>query len=478
MTEYTSTRDASARVDGATAVLNGFSPDGGLYVPVALPVINYEVLCNLDYAARVEKVLCAFFDFDVSGIAEKAYGDTDDPAPTVKVDDNVFMLELWHGKTCSSKDMALSVLSQLIVRAKAANNITSTTLIPLATAGDMGVAAATAFSELPGTELCIFYPEDRSNGFYRRELLAACGRNISVVGVRAGIDVVQAAVKSAFADKSLNAAIDENNITLSFANSINIGIIVPQIAYFYSAYCDLVNSGEIKAGDKIDFVLPVGNFGGMLAGYYAVKMGLPVNKLVIAGTKFTALTDFIGSGAYDINRVGGTHVAPVLGNLERLVFGIGGNDAALTSSRMRELRENGRFSITESEMNDMRQIFAGDIADSDDAQDALADMFDEYGYLACSRTAAACAVAIRREFIRPTVILSVASPYRTAKDVMTALGEKAGEESEVLFRRMEEQTAMDVPEQLLKVFSAPQIHNTVIEPQDIVRYLTDKYCKH
>ncbi|MDE7107946.1 MAG: threonine synthase, partial [Clostridiales bacterium] len=279
MISYTSTRDASAVVDGATAVLNGFAPDGGLYVPRELPALSYTDMLDLDYAARVTKTLRAFFDFDVGGIAKQAFGDMDDPAPTVKVDDNAFVSELWHGKSHSSKDMALALLPMLIERAKAHKNIAATTLIPIATAGDIGKAAALAFDKTEDVQLCVFYPQHGMSDLQLAELRSIDQSNVSVVGVSSDYDELQAAIKGALTDESLNAALADNNITLSSANSVNIGTVVPQIAYYFSAYCDLVGAGEIEAGEKVDFVMPVGNFGGMIAGYYAAKMGLPINKL-------------------------------------------------------------------------------------------------------------------------------------------------------------------------------------------------------
>lgn len=477
MPNYTSTRDATVVADGATAVLNGLAPDGGLYVPTELPTLNYADMLDLDFAARVTKTLKAFFDFDVSGITKQVFGGEDDPAPTVKVDDNAFVSELWHGKSHSSKDLALGVLPELIKRAKAQKDITSTTLIPIATAGDIGKAAAVAFDKADDAQLCIFYPQDGMSDLQLSELRSIDQTGVTVVGVSSNYDELQAAIKGALTDKSLTAALGENNITLSSANSVNIGTVVPQIAYYYSAYCDLVNSGEISAGDKVDFVMPVGNFGGMIAGYYAAKMGLPINKLAIAATNFTALIDFINSGAYDINSMSNRPDAPLLGNLERLIFGISGGNAPLTAERMNELKESGRFSVTEDEINELRTYLAGATADMDDALDAIADLFDEYGYLAGTHTAAAYSVAIDREFVHPTVVLSISNPYRSAKWVMTALGEKIPQDGGKLMRQMEEVTALPAPEDLIAVYSAKQIHTDVIPPQDIAKFLTMRYCK-
>lgn len=476
MTKYTSTRDASVTTDGATAVLDGFAPDGGLYVPQSLPALSYKDLLDLDYASRADKVLRAFFDFDLDGVADDAYSTFDgDPAPTVKIDDNAFVCELWHGMTYSSKDVSLSVLPRLIAKAKAERKCDSTLLIPIATNGDLGKAAAEAFRYADGTEVCVFYPSSGMDDIIKRELCTTDAKGFCAVGVDGSFDDIQAAVRAAFSS-GLNTALGENNIKLSFANSINIGVVVSQIACYFSAYCDLVNSDEIGQGETVDFVVPAGNFGGMLAGYYAAKMGLPINKLVLAATQNTALTDFFDSGAYDINRISSRPSAPVLGNLERLIFGISGN-GELTAKRMDELKTNGRFSIAEDEMNELRTLFAGDIVSGEQVNEAIGYLFDEYGYLADTRTAAAYEVADSREFVRPTVIMSIASPYRTARQVMTALGEKTPKDSEELLRRMEMVTALDVPTELQNVFSAECVQTTVISPQDMIEFLTEKYSK-
>lgn len=477
MANYISTRDASAVYDGATAVACGIAKDGGLFVPQELPVLDIKELCDMDYAARAEYVLRKFFDFDLKGVADKAYGEIDDPVPTVKIDDNAFVSELWHGRAYTSKDVAYSALSQLLSKAKAALNITETTLIPVATNGDMGKSACEAFKDLDGTQVCVFYPENGIDELHKNELLAQDGQNICVVGVSAGFGEVQSAVKDALCDQNLSAALKANNITVSSANSVNIGIIVPQIVYYFSAYCDLVNSGEIKIGDEIDFVMPSGNFGGTLSGYYAVKMGLPVNRLVCASCGHSALADFIDSGVYDIT--GKTEfIAPVLGNLERLIFELSGRNVEITAQRMNELKSTGRFSVSEDEINEVRRIFAGDCVEYDDVSAAIEEMFEEYGYLAGRNTATACEVALRREFVRPTVIISIANPYRSARAIMTALGEKVNGYDEKLLRRLEEISAMDAPTELLNVFTASKLHNSVISPQDIISFLKERFCNN
>ena len=472
MPNYISTRGASAIVDSASAVLDCYAADGGLYVPEQLPKLDYADMLGLDYAARVDRVLRAFFDFDVGGIADKAFGGTDDIAPTVKIDDNAFFLELWHGKTCSSKDMALSVLPMLIERAKAAVGIKSDILLALSACGDGAASAAEAFTSAHGTRLCVFYPRGDTDDITRLELSSIKSDNVRITGVESDYSAIHAAVRAAHSDGGLIAALKENNIKLSAADGINIGVIVPQIAYFFSAYCDLVNSDEIKSGDRIDFILPVDNFGGVIAGYYAAKMGLPVNKLVLASER-CELAEFIDSGEYDVNIVSECG-APVFDNLERLIFDLSGNNAALTSERMKELGESGRFSVSETEAGKLHDLFAGSVVFYEDKQNAIAYMFDEFDYLVDDVTALACAAALDREFVRPTVILSVMDPYRTAAKVMDALGQSLPFDDEKLFKNMESLTLTDAPERLKELVgqSPPQVE--AIPVHSIASVLTDR----
>ena len=481
---YTSTRDDAVDVDGATAVIEGLSADGGLFVPKEFPAFSYNDFAELDYASRCELVLKAFFDFDVGGIADAAYASFDgDPAPVVKLDDNTFVLELWLGRTHAFKDMALSVLPHLLVRAKEHKGEHKKTLILVATSGDTGKAALEGFKDVDGTACCVFYPTDGVSRVQKLAMQTQNGRNVCAVGITGNFDDAQRAVKAAFADRSLNAALAENNIALSSANSINIGRLVPQIAYYFSAYCDLVNAGEIKPGSAIDFVVPTGNFGNILAGYYAKRMGLPVNRLVCASNRNNVLTDFIKSGTYDVNREFFKTDSPsmdilVSSNLERLIFETSGRDAKKTAQRMEGLAGVGRYSVSPEESDIIKELFAGDYADDDDIEQAIADAEDEYGYLIDTHTAAAYSVAQRREFVRPTVIVSTANPYKFAPAVLRALGEKAeGDADENMLRKLEELTAIDAPTSLIGVFSAEKRFDEVIPPTEIIPFIAKRYGK-
>lgn len=382
---YTSTRNAAVSVDSATAVIDGISADGGLFVPETLPKLDWHSLLKLDYVKRVEAVLGEFFDFDISGIAKDAYAAFDgDPAPVVKLDDDLFVLELWHGATHAFKDMALSVLPRLIPWAKAALGRTESTLVLVATSGDTGKAALEGFKDVDGTSVCVFYPTDGVSAVQKLAMQTQAGDNVLAVGITGNFDDAQTAVKRAFADPALCAKLKEKGIALSSANSINIGRLVPQIAYYFSAYCDLVNDGEIEAGDRIDFVVPTGNFGNILAGRYAMRMGLPVNKLVCASNRNNVLTDFIETGSYDVNREFFKTESPsmdilISSNLERLLYEISDGDSDSVKLRMAELAASGRYSVTAAEMGKIQDAFACGYADSEDTADAITAFFDEYG---------------------------------------------------------------------------------------------------
>ena len=482
--KYTSTRDASVSVDSATAVTDGISADGGLFVPVELPVLRYRDMLELDFSGRVDKVLRAFFDFDVSGIAKAACAKfDDDPATITKLDDDLFVLELWHGATCAYGDISFSVLPRLLARAKAARGMTDKTLALVAADGDTCKAALEGFGGADGTEVCAFYPTGGVSAVQELSLRTHSGDNVRAVGVNASADDVRIAVKKAFADVGLRARLAENNITLSTADSCNIGVLVPLIANYFSAYCDLVQAGEIEAGDKIDFVVPTGSFGNALAGMYARRMGVPINKLVCASNENDVITEFIQTGMYDANRELFATESPsmdilVASNVERLVFETSGGNAELTAERMTALETEGRFSVTQGEAEIIREAFAGDHADDDDTEEAVCDMFDEYGYLLDPHTATAYAVCMRRETVRPTVVVSTVNPYKFAPAVLRALGEDAADEATLaVLAQMEDITAMEIPEQLKRLFTAGVRSDDTAEIDGIAEYISTRYCK-
>lgn len=481
--KFTSTRDTSVSTDGADAVVKVISADGGLFVPTEFPKLDLQSLVKLDYVGRAETILSAFFDFDISGIADVYNSFDDDPAPVVKLDRNMFFLELWHGRTHAHKDMALALLPQTTVRAKASKNDNTSTLAIVATGGNTGKAALEWFSGVAGVKACVFYPTKGINAESMRAMQIQSGDNVCAVGVNGNMDDVLRAVKGAFTDVGLRQTLAADNISLMSVSSANICRLVAQIVYYFSAYCDLVDAGEIKLGEKIDFVAPTDSFGSVLPGYYAYRMGLPVNKLVCAVVPDGVVADFVDTGVCDINReVFVTDEPamdlPTVANLERIIFETSGRDGELTSRRMKELETMRRYSVTPEEIESIRELIAADCVDGDEIEDAIAEIFDEYGYIVDPRTAMAYIVAARREFIRPTVILSTVSPYRAVAAVLDALGEQTNGNMSDMFDLLESVTAMEKPQSLAEVFTAPIRFDTIINPSEVKEYIITHYSKH
>lgn len=481
--KYTSTRDASVKVSAAAAVIDGISSDGGLFVPETLPTLDYKTLVDMDYASRADAVLSAFFDFDVKGVAESAYStfQTDDPAPVVKIDERLFMLELWHGRTHAFKDMALSVLPRLLNAAKRSVGRSETTLILVATSGDTGKAALEGFKDVEGTQVVVFYPTDGVSEVQKLAMQTQEGGNVCAVGINGNFDDAQTAVKRALRDEELIKKLAAKNIRLSSANSINIGRLVPQIAYYFSAYCDLLSAGELKKGETVDFVVPTGNFGNILAGWYAKKMGVPINRLVCASNRNNVLTDFITTGSYDVNRKFYKTTSPsmdilISSNLERLLFEVSGRNAEEVKEYMNALTSKGGYHVAPEEIESIRETFSAGYADEQATAEAISDMFEEYGYLIDTHTAAAYDVARRRDFTHPTIVVSTANPFKFAPAVLEALGEKAeGEVTPDTLKTLSDITAMEAPESLMKVFSSPVRFGETIEKTDIIKYIADRF---
>lgn len=299
--KYVSTRDRMRTYSAAEAIVKGISDDGGLIVPSSFPILNDEkldALCAMDYPERAASVLKEYLDEfsyeELLDYARKAYSrfDGDDPCPLVKVEDGLFVLELWHGPTYAFKDMALTLLPYLMVASKKKLGDGSRTLILVATSGDTGKAALEGFRDVEGTEIIVFYPEGGVSAMQKRQMVTQQGANVHVAGIRGNFDDAQTAVKSVFTDPEVIEKLKAHGIEMSSANSINWGRLAPQIAYYVSAYCDLLTSGEIERGEKVNFVVPTGNFGNILAGYYAYRMGIPVHKLIVASNANNILTDF------------------------------------------------------------------------------------------------------------------------------------------------------------------------------------------
>jgi len=409
---------------------------------------------------------------------EKAYAlfEDDDPAPLVKLDEGMYMLELWHGPTHAFKDIALTLLPYLLIGSKRVLGDNSETLILVATSGDTGKAALEGFKDVPGTRVVVLFPDDGVSSLQKLQMQTSAGENVKVFGIKGNFDDAQTAVKAIFADGSAADALKQYGVALSSANSINFGRLLPQIVYYFSAYADLVNGNQIKPGKKINFCVPTGNFGNILAGYYAYRMGLPVNKLICASNRNNVLTDFIRDGAYCANRAFYRTASPsmdilISSNLERLVFELSSRDDRKTAERMAALKKDGKYDITESELADLNHVFWGGYADEDACGNALDDTFEEYGYIADPHTAVALAVyaeylAASGDAETKTVILSTASPYKFVNDVLKAIGEEISSSERKNLARLEELTALPVPDALNELFSLEKLHTAVIEKHE------------
>ena len=441
---YTSTRDASVVTTASGAIATGISPEGGLFVPQTFPSISMDFikeLTALSYAERAKKILSLYLtDFsqqEVSECADAAYGkqfDTDAIAPLHDLGDGRYMLELWHGPTCAFKDMALQILPHLmrVSVQKAAPG--EQTVILVATSGDTGKAALEGFKDAPDTRILVFYPVDGVSEMQRLQMITQEGGNVGVCAIRGNFDDAQTGVKSLFTNEAVKAHLAENGMRFSSANSINWGRLLPQIVYYISAYCDLLAADKIAAGDAINVVVPTGNFGNILAAYYAKRMGLPINKLICASNSNRVLTDFFESGVYDCNRPFYTTKSPsmdilVSSNLERLLYHLSGDDAAATASMMRDLRENKKYTVSDTVREQTAALFAAGSASDSEAADTIRRTFEDCGYLCDTHTAVAVKVydTYRAETgdTTPTVIASTANPYKFAPAIREALGDDA-----------------------------------------------------
>ncbi len=474
---FVSTRGAE-KVTGARAIVQGLASDGGLFVPETFPSVTREELesmLSLDYPERAALVLSKYFDeYDGGELLEalrEAYArfDDGDAAPLVKVENGMYILELFHGPTCAFKDMALTVLPYLLRKGCDLLGIRETVLILVATSGDTGKAALEGFKDAKGVKIMVFYPEEGVSKMQKLQMCTQEGENVNVVAVKGNFDDCQTGVKKIFHSEACVRELKEKGVLLSSANSINFGRLAPQIAYYFSAYLDLVSSEQIEMGDKVDFTVPTGNFGNILAGYYAKKMGLPVGTLVCASNKNNVLTEFFKEGNYNSKRPFFKTMSPsmdilVSSNLERLIFEMSGRDAALTAERMNSLAETGQYSVRAEELKMMHKNFVAGCTGEDDTVDCIYEFFTEYGYPMDTHTGVAMSVAERyREKrgddpsaeVRPMVVVSTASPYKFPQDVLYALTGNDVKDSFKSIKRINLLTAMKVPESLKALRNKP-----------------------
>lgn len=480
--KYTCTRNSKIEISASEAIVKGISDDGGLFVPSSFPILSLadiENLIPLDYPERAAKILSMYMDEfsfeELLGYAKRAYNRFDDDAvcPLVKVEDGLYMLELWHGPTCAFKDIALTILPYLLTASKKKLGINEQTLVLTATSGDTGKAALEGFKDVDGTHVAVFYPVSGVSEMQRLQMVTQEGGNVHVFGIKGNFDDAQAAVKRVFNDKETIGALKAKGIAMSSANSINWGRLAPQIAYYISAYCDLVDSGEIELGDKINFAVPTGNFGDVLAGYYAYRMGLPVEKFIVASNANNALTDFFNDGVYDINRVFYKTMSPsmdilVSSNLERLIYEIYDRNDEKVRKLYDSLKKTGRFEIDFDEVN--LDNFVAGWADEEDTKNAISTFFDLDDYIMDTHTAVAASVyndySCETDDETPTVVLSTANPYKFPIDVLGAIGSRERDSYKAVVK-LYNLTALECPDCILELEDAKEIHTKVIDRTEV-----------
>lgn len=486
---FVSTR-GTEKVSGARAIVQGLAKDGGLFVPETFPIVTGEELnemLGMDYAERASFVLHKYLDeYDYEALTEalkKAYAqfEGDDPAPLVKVENGMYVLELFHGPTCAFKDMALTVLPYLLRKGCDLCGIEEEILILVATSGDTGKAALEGFKDAEGIKIMVFYPDEGVSKMQKLQMCTQEGENVNVIAVKGNFDDCQTAVKRIFNSQEYAEELKGKHVMLSSANSINFGRLAPQIAYYFSAYLDLVSSDQIQMGDRVNFTVPTGNFGNILAAYYAKMMGLPVGTLVCASNKNNVLTDFFAKGVYDSKRPFFKTMSPsmdilVSSNLERLVYEISGRNACLTAERMKALSEKGRYEMRPEEMKILRESFFAGCTSEDDTIDCMYEFFTEYGYPMDTHTGVAMNVAQKYEKYKedehiedgvPMVVVSTASPYKFPQDVLYALTGNDVKDSFKGVKRINLLTAMKVPESLKALRYKPIRFKQVSSPDKL-----------
>lgn len=476
--DYISTRGMSPAVDSAQAVLNGLAPDGGLYVPKSIPAFDWQGCLQKSSQGMSEMILSALLPDipDMGKLVKKAYTgkfETEDLTPSVAVG-NMTVCELFRGPTSAFKDVALSMLPQLLTAAKKEKGIQEEIRILTATSGDTGKAALVGFQDVPGVSICVFYPQGGVSQVQRAQMVTQEGRNVSVCAVEGNFDDAQTGVKNIFQDTQGKPL----PFRLSSANSINIGRLAPQIMYYFRAYRDLLDRKAITLGDKVDFSVPTGNFGDILAGYLAKKLGLPLGRLYCASNANNVLTDFITTGTYDRRRPLLKTTSPsmdilVSSNLERLLYLLSG-DTALVAGLMKDLNEKGYYTVPEALLAAIQKEFGAGFCDDGDAQAVIGRVYRDYGYLMDPHTASGWFVAEQNRGENQMVVLSTASPYKFSTTVLNAIGgDTQGTEYERM-ERLHALTGVPIPKNLASLRGKPELHTDVIPKEKMLEYVLNR----
>ena len=488
--EYQSTRDTMLRASAAQAVLQGLAPDGGLYTMPSLAEIrlDWRALLKMDTLSMAREILTALLpSFDkeeMDALVHAAYAgkfETPELTPTVLVGDDA-VLELFRGPTSAFKDVALSMLPRLMTASREQCGVKDEILILTATSGDTGKAAMAGFQDVPGTKIIVFYPYGGVSAVQQRQMETQEGRNVCVCAVRGNFDDAQTGVKDIFAAVEKERLLDGQGVRLSSANSINIGRLAPQVVYYFRAYADLCRVGRVSEGEKVDFAVPTGNFGDILAGYFARELGLPIGRLICASNANNVLTDFLRTGRYDRNRPFYKTVSPsmdilVSSNLERLLFLLSG-DAALVARLMTQLKETGVYQVPEDLLEKIRSVFWSGCCDDDATKAAIGRLWREHHYLADTHTAVAWQAAQDYKASNPdhdpVVVLSTASPYKFPAAVLEGLGEQPEADEFAVMERLHALTGVPVPANLADLRQRKVLHHDVIDREDMLSYVLEK----
>lgn len=489
---FISTRGGKERVSGASAIVQGLAKNGGLFVPEKFPQITAEELdgmLTMSYAERAAEILHKYLDdYDKKGLlaaCEAAYSrfESPDPAPLVKIDDGVYILELFHGPTCAFKDMALTLLPYLMRTGCDMCGIKEKILILVATSGDTGKAALEGFKDADGIKIMVFYPSDGVSKMQKLQMCTQDGSNVNVVAVKGNFDDCQTAVKTIFNSEECAAALKQKGYLLSSANSINFGRLAPQIVYYFSSYLDLVSSGQIEMGTQIDFCVPTGNFGNILAAYYAKLMGLPVRRLHCASNMNNILTDFLAKGEYDARREFYKTTSPsmdilISSNLERLLFEVSGRNGELVAERMNKLKTEKVYKITPEEQAEIAKTFDGGWANEDEVVETVYDVFCDTGYTMDTHTGCAMKVAVdwfekNKKDATNMVVVATANPYKFPQDVLYAVTGNDVRDSFKGIKRLHAATAMKVPASLAGLKDKPVRFSSGVSPDKMFGAVMD-----
>lgn len=483
---YISTRGQGGFVSASKAIMQGISADGGLFIPESIPAFEKDALNKLlkmSYKEKAKYVLSMYLsDFteeEINSCVENAYRvaafGSENSAPLYSLGDSRNILELWHGPTCAFKDMALQILPHLLTTSLRKNNEKRTAVILVATSGDTGKAALEGFCDVDGTKIMVFYPNNGVSKIQQKQMTTQSGNNVNVCAIEGNFDDAQSGVKAIFADKAVAKELDEKGYFLSSANSINWGRLVPQIVYYVHAYCEMVNAGKVNLGEKINITVPTGNFGNILAAYYAYRMGLPVNKFICASNANKVLTDFINTGVYDKRRQFYTTDSPsmdilISSNLERMLYYLtDGTDRV--AELMSKLSKEGMYTLSGEETEKLQAIFACGCCDDEKTAEEISALKKEYGYTVDTHTAVA--MSVYREYLAktgdntPCVIASTASPFKFAASVITGLGDKIEEDEFENLTKLACLSGLECPEQLATLKAKEERFTCVCEKEDM-----------